>query len=247
MKKGTVVFLGLLVLLMSSCVGPKGDLGDQGPVGPVGPEQPGIYYIRIFQQGVYSSEYTGQVQAVLKSNIGNTYYNNQNNLMEVGKQAVPSVYRSIIKFDLSSLPSSKIIVDKAEMYLWTNGVTEGVGAVNVGIYRETAPWVVNQAGFGISATGVLWPEGYIGGLEFVHPLTPVQASTGYFNFPANSKITVELKPELVQDWMMNPSTNYGVILVSQDEEITNYSQIYSSGAADTSKRPMLKIWYYTTE
>lgn len=245
MKKITIVLLGFLALLMSSCVGPKGDLGDQGPVGPAGPEQPGIYYIRIFQQGVFSSAYAGQVQAVLKSNLANTYYSNQNDPIEVGKKAVPSVYRSIIKFDLSSLPSSRIIVDKAEMYLWTNGVTEGAGAVNVGIYRETAPWVVNQAGFGISATGVSWPDNFIGGLEFFS--NTVTANAGYFNFSADSKVTIELNPSLVQDWMMNPTTNYGVILVSQDEEITNYSQIYSSGAADHAKRPMLKIWYYTTE
>ena len=75
----------------------------------------------------------------------------------------------------------------------------------------------------------------------------VTANAGYFNFSADSKVTIELNPSLVQDWMMNPTTNYGVILVSQDEEITNYSQIYSSGAADHAKRPMLKIWYYTTE
>ena len=247
MKKGTVAFLFLLALLMSSCVGPKGDLGDQGPVGPAGPEQPGIYYVRIFQQGVYSSAYTGQVQAVLSSNYGSTYYDNQNDIIEIGRKVVTSFYRSIIKFDLSTLPTSKIVVDKAELYLWTNSVTEGGGAVDVGVYRETASWTVNYAGFDIPNPSSGWPAGYIGGLEYVLPLTPVKANAGYFNFPADSKVTIELEPSLVEDWMMNPSTNYGVILVANDEDNANYSQIYSSGATDTAKRPMLKIWYYTTE
>jgi hypothetical protein len=246
MRRATGVLAVLMIIgVLASCAGPKGDMGDQGPVGPEGPEQPGIYYVRMFQQGVYSSAYTGQVQAVLKANIPSTYYNNQNDPIEVGKQAVPSLYRSIIKFNLSSLPSSKIIVDKAEMYLWTNAVVEGSGALNVGVYRQNAAWAVNEAGFGISAIGSDWPDGYIGGFESGN--NTVTVNGGYFNFPADSKVTIGLKPELVQDWMMNPDTNYGVILKSQDEEITNYSQIYSSGATDTSKRPMLKIWYYTTE
>lgn len=246
MRRVAAVFAVMITMtVFASCTGPKGEVGTQGPVGPAGPEQPGIYFVRIFQQGNYSSSYAGQVQAVLKVNIPGTYYNNQNDPIEIGKKTVPSFYRSIIKFDLSSLHSSNIIVDKAEMYLWTNSDVEGGGAANVGVYRVKTPWTVNQAGFGISATGVSWPTSYIGGLER-HSNT-VTAKAGYYSFPANTKITIELEPSLVQDWMMNPLVNHGVILVSQDEEITNYSKIHSSGSSEITKRPMLKIWYYTTE
>jgi hypothetical protein len=47
--------------------------------------------------------------------------------------------------------------------------------------------------------------------------------------------------------MENPSKNYGMIFVAADEYNPNYSEIYSSGAVTPTARPLLKIWYYTTE
>ena len=242
MKLKTLASVLLVLVIAVSCTGPKGDMGDQGPVGPAGPEQPGVYYIRHFQQGVYGSFYAGQVEASLFSGYGGATNTSDTLDVSIGRHTIhPS--RAIFKFDISSLPSSKVIVEKAEFTVNTNLTSLGGGAQNVGVYKVNTEWTVNQTGWIVSSTGIAWP--YSGAIE--PGANTVTVNTGYYDLPPDSKITIELDPALVQDWMLNPATNYGVILKSQDESLLNYSEIYPSLAADTSKRPMLKIWYYTTE
>ena len=242
MKLERVLSFVLLAFVLVSCAGQK---GDDGAVGPAGPAEPGLYYVKIFQQGVYNSNYSGQVQASLTNQYSGATYTSQTMDIAIGKDSVYR-HRAIIKFDISSLPSSRVIVEKAEMTIHTNNVFEGNGAENVGFYRLNAPWTVNNAGYMYSSfdsVGVAWPQ--YGAWETGS--NTVTVNTGYYNLPPNTKITVELEPELIQDWMFNSQNNYGLIIKSEDENTTNYSEIYPSLAADTSKRPMLKIWYYTTE
>jgi hypothetical protein len=233
--------VALSLLFLTSCTGPKGDQGDTGPTGPTGPEQPGIYYIRIFQQEVYSTTYTGQVQASLWSGQSTAVYTNNSNPIGLGFDGTTGTFRPIIKFDLSSLPSTKIIVDKAELTIKSNSNSFGGGASTFMVHKVETPWTIFQAGWVNNTSSTGWDNS--GGDFDSHTMT---ASMSY-NLPASSTLTITLDPAVVQDWMMNPSTNYGMLMKVYDEDVTNYSEIYSSGAVVASNRPMLKIWYYTTE
>ncbi len=239
MKK--VIAFAAVCMLVVSCSGPKGDTGATGPVGPSGPETPGIYYIRIFQQGVYSATYTGQCQASIRDTYGGPVYLDSSNPIGIGEDGATGAYRAIIKFDISSLPREKIIVDKAELIVKTNSNIYNVGASGVTVHKVTNTWTIFEVGWGSNTSSSNWIES---GGDFDSRTMTTSAS---YNFTANSTYTIGLEPEVVLDWMKNPETNYGMLMRVSNEFAGNYSEIYSSGALDSSNRPMLKIWYYTTE
>ena len=239
MKK--TIFCIVCCALFVSCAGPKGETGAQGPAGPSGPELPGLYFIRIFQQGVYSPLYAGQVQTSMRDTYTGPVYTNAANPLGVGDDGATGRFRTIIKFDISTLPRTKIIVDKAELTIRTNSVSVNGGASGVTLHKVTKTWTMFEAGYGQKEVNSVWNEP---GGDFEATTMTTSAS---YNLAPDSTITIGLDPEVVRDWMMNPEANYGVLMKSGNEFVHNYSEIYSSGALDSSKRPMLKIWYYTTE
>jgi len=227
-----------LFLITVSCTGPQ---GEAGPIGPKGPQLPGLYFVRVFQQGVYFNTYNGQIQSSLFEGMAGAYYTNVTNPVSLGTIRNVGRHRALFKFDLSSLPSSKIAVEKSELTLKTNAVAFNNGAKSVKVFRVTTSWMEYQAGWERSVTSIPWAPG---GDFSSNTVTPNAAS---YDMPADCTITIALDPAMVQNWMMNPSTNYGVLFKTDNEDNPNYSEIYSSGAAEPSNRPMLKIWYYTTE
>lgn len=230
----------VFVTLFSSCV----TKGPAGPTGPAGPQTPGLNYTRVFQQGVYSSTYSGQVQAELCTWTSGTTYTSNLNPLGVGAKVTDGSddYRTIIKFNLESLPSTKIIVDKAELTLHTTSLSMGGGADNMEIHKVIAPWTIYFARWGSASSGVPWTND---GGDF--SAATMTANAAFYDIAADSEYTIGLAPEVVQDWMENPATNYGMFLKVQDELKINFAQFYSSGAVLPSNRPMLKIWYYTIE
>ncbi len=242
MKKYFVLFL-FVFMFLTSCTGPQGDTGLTGTEGPAGPEQPGIYYIRLFQNNIYSSSYTGQVQAALFNGYGGPYYTDASNPVNLGLSDVGGVYRAIFKFDLSALPLSKVIVDKAELIIKTNSASYGGGAQDVTIHKITEPWVEFEVGWENSSNTSQWTSG--GGDFSSNTITPDAYSRDIL---PDSTITIELDPGVVLSWLTNPLTNYGLLMKTTVESSTaNYSEIYSGGAATETNRPLLKVWYYTRE
>ena len=121
------------------------------------------------------------------------------------------------------------------------------GAKNVLIYKLTNTWVVNKTGWKANDDDypLVITDWTNSGGDF--DPTTITANGAGVDLPPNSKITIDLDPVTVLFWMENPSKNYGMIFVAADEYNPNYSEIYSSGAVTPIARPLLKIWYYTTE
>jgi hypothetical protein len=245
-KRVNVVMLVLIsMILMISCTGPAGPEGPVGPQGPAGPQTPGIYYIRIFQNGVYSSTYTGQVESCIYKGYSSPVYTSNTQPIAIGaKSQEGDLYRALLKFDLSSLPSSKIIVDKAELTIKTSSVNYGGGAYNVKVYKLTSSWNVFENGWTYKTSSSFWTTP--GGDYDPNTITPQSAT---IDLPANSTITIELDPKVVQGWMENPATKYGLLIRGVEEMSTtnNYAEIYPGGASNPEDRPKLKVCYYTIE
>ncbi len=229
----------VLSVLVVSCTGPA---GPEGPAGVAGPEKPGLYYVKIFQQGVYPAAYNGQIQSSIFDSMGGSFYTNSSNPINLGRSAPGGIYRALIRFDLTAIPSTKVMVDRAQLIIRTNSASAGGGAADVKVHRLTNTWQEFNNGWSINTASTYWNKS---GGDFASNTMTVNAAV--YDIGPNTTTTIELDASVVQEWVLNPAINYGMLLKSTDENITNYAEIYPSGAAIASNRPMLKVWYYTTE
>ena len=123
----------------------------------------------------------------------------------------------------------------------SNGTSLNGGVVDFTVHKVTNNWVINEAGWNNRSSNTYWTNG--GGDFDLNTMT----SSASYDLPADSTLTITLDPSVVQDWMLNPTNNNGLILRTFVTGSANYSEIYSSGAVVAANRPMLKIWYYTIE
>jgi len=228
----------IFTVILVSCTGP---VGPAGPAGAEGPEKPGLYYVKIFQQGVYPGAYNGQIRSSLATSTGGAYYTNSASPINIGRSTPGGIYRAMIKFDLSAIPSEKVMVDRTQLIIKTNAASAGGGAKDVKVHRVTNTWQEFNNGWVINTASTFWN---VSGGDFSSNTITTAAD---YSIPPNSTITIDIDPNVVQDWLLNPSSNYGMLLKSTDEYTANYAEIYSSGAVTAANRPMLKVWYYTTE
>jgi hypothetical protein len=144
--------------------------------------------------------------------------------------------RSLIRFDLSSIPQNSL-VDSAFIELFANvnnhnGVAGSptYGVNNTGLIQKvTQPWNQNT---------VTWNT------------QPASTSTNQVTVPHSNSNAQDQRLDvltLVRDMVSNPGSNYGFLLRQQDEINYYNSQIFSSGEdPDPAKRPRLKVCFRTT-
>lgn len=247
MKKNLVLLsMIILVVVVMSCTGKT---GQQGPVGPAGPQQPGLYYVKNFQDSVYPANYNGQVQASITSWYSAATYTANTEPLWFGTIKVNAyteyIYRVLLKFDLSSIPASKIIIDKAELTLKTNSNIIGSGVMGAVMHKLTNNWAPFHVGWSNrTSLDDFWNISYGGG-DFDSNTMTVNAAS--FDIGPNQTVTIDLDPEVVRSWTENPAENYGMILIAGDEAAGKYVEFYPSGDPTPANRPLLKVSYYTTE
>jgi hypothetical protein len=242
MKKYYVVFvLVFLGFVFTSC---NGKTGAAGPAGPAGPQQPGLYYVKNFQNGVYPSSYTGQAQSSIYAGYSDATYTASTEPVWFGRKSLGLYYRALFKFDLSSIPLSKIIIDKAELTIKTNLNIAGSGVTGANVHKITTMWNTTQVGWDKPTPSTGWIT-FGGGGDF--DSTTMTTNAAAFDIGANDTVTMDLDPAVVQSWTSNPATNYGMIFIAGDEAAGKYVEFYPSGDPTPENRPILKVSYYTTE
>lgn len=244
MKKIVIaVFFASVVITLLSCTGKP---GSTGAIGPAGPQQAGLYYVKNFQNGLYPALYSGEIESSIYCGYSGATYTANTEPIWIGRKDINScVYRGLIRFDLSTLPSSKIIIEKAEFTIKTNSNIIGSGALGVNIHKITTFWTQYYAGWNNATEHTFWQNQFNEGGDFdTNTMTP---NVSAFDLGANDTVTIDLDPAVVLSWTTSPSTNYGMIFIAGDEAGGEYAEIYPSGDPTPSNRPLLKISYYTTD
>ncbi len=216
---------------------------------PAAPEynQEFIYEAK-FQNGIFpNSSYVFTADAGLSS-VGTDISYNTCTEMYVGRSAATR-YRSVVKFDLSSLPAGAEVV-KAELKLSIQGATSR--GVTVTAYDISNLWESVTAGCGVSAGNSYdprWngPWSTAGG----DLSSPVSNSAYISQNSVTRYLTLNLDTALVQRWIRNGTSlnqaesNNGVLLKGTDETSTDaYAYFITSENTDSPQLAPLLIVYY---
>lgn len=179
--------------------------------------------------GVDAFIYTGGATTNFGSNVS----------LAVGRLSVDSqIYRSLIKFDLSSVPSDAVI-SSAVLSLMVNG-DYSTNAETISVYRVIRAW---------TEAGVTWIK-YDGAVNWqtvggFGALDCEQTPIGATAFAASETVGV------FKDFALTPTTKAGLdlgngwLIKADAEAVSNGYGFHSSDAATAGNRPRLVITYST--
>ncbi len=175
--------------------------------------------------------------------------------IEVGRGATTSLFRTLIKFDVSSIPSNATI-SSSTLTLYNEG--GGGTTENIGVYRGLTQWwegSQNVAPPG-AADGSTWnyrnnntgnyvqwgsnTAGGLSGTDFaVSPTSSTSATyvTGFLNWDVKADVAA---------WVAGSATNYGLWLIGNEGSTSTYKNFTSSDGATSGNRPQLVVNYPST-
>jgi hypothetical protein len=227
MKKHIALIAAVSVMfLTASCSSNK------GPAGPAG----GSEATAIFMYGEYpSNAYTAAATAPI---VSNTYANDNYITSTTGWIGYDTVNaRTLISFDVSSIVPAGVTINSAKLMIYVYSATT-TAPMTVGAYSVLKNW---------TGTGATWMDYNASPSTWTTPggdynATPVGTvvvpSTG-----TNVYYTISLPTSLVQNWLVNPSQNYGLILKSTVETAGVGVLDINTNAAGEGTRPELIVNY----
>jgi hypothetical protein len=229
------------VLLSVSCKGPA---GAQGPSGASGTE-----FSASFQQGVWPDpSYAGTYDSFIVDALANTNYGICQNVYVGVDTSVNSVYRGVVKFDLTDITPKNVQVTSAFMTLY--GSTSS-GSVTMTAYPLTT--FFNEGSGDCSGQDnsviksmVTWtkiwtnPGGDISSTPRSNTVYYDSNTSGFY------PLVFTLDNATVQNWIANPQLNDGMIIKAANETTgTNYLAFISRNDVSytITNRPKLTVYY----
>ncbi|MCS1393287.1 DNRLRE domain-containing protein [Lysinibacillus boronitolerans] len=158
-----------------------------------------------------------------------------------GGRSGTNVIRSLLKFDLSSIPAATSITS-ANLNLWFSSTNSNI-PIDISLHKVTKAWEENQANWNSAKTSTPWS---LKGGDFVNtPLSTISGITESGDL-ITGQMSWSIPSALVSNWITNPSSNYGFLLKSDNETVTTYKKFISSEhSIDEQYHPLLVITYNT--
>jgi RHS repeat-associated protein len=153
--------------------------------------------------------------------------------------ATNSIARTLIKFDLSSIPANAVITS-ASLSLWT-GLDYSNNDRTIRVYRLLTPFDESQATWNESATGVSWQMAGASGSND-HESTEIGSVLILANETNGVEKQISLTPAKIQELVSGALTNNGFIIIA-DTELNDRFNYKSSDSTTASNRPKLVIQY----
>ena len=169
----------------------------------------------------------------------------------VGRIAQGTRRRAMLRFDVSAIPADATI-DEAQLELTLTRTVSG--ALSVGVHRMLASWQEGSANAGTpggqgttpGANDPTWTQR-------AFPATPWTTAGGDFVATASGLMTLVAEDDYIvpasagmltdiSDWVANPATNFGWILLGDESQSPpNAKRLESGEAVDAATRPRLRI------
>jgi len=198
---------------------------------PAVPSESKTVFVSSFQNGLlpYAS-YNGCFDTMLVEYDPATPYYTTTNI--IAGQISQGKIRTLIRFNLSSLDPNTVKVKAAYLKL-----TNYYGGGTFKACRMTSSWsALSDWNTSDSITG--WTT--LGG-DYTDT-----ANSGWTAIPyTNAELIFKLDNAMVESWINDSINNYGVIIIGQNENTTDYLEedFVSSDSAPPYSRPVLTIYY----
>ncbi|MGG6447382.1 DNRLRE domain-containing protein [Pseudobacillus badius] len=155
-----------------------------------------------------------------------------------------NVIRTLLRFDLSSIPKTSVILGSSLNLFFSS--TNNSSPLNVSIYKLTRDWLENQASWTYAKTSPSTAWTNKGGDYVTSNKLDSVTLTSPDPSMDNNMVRWNIPVHILQEWLTNPSVNFGVILKS-DTELTNiYKKFTSSDMSIAAKyKPLLSVTYQT--
>lgn len=147
--------------------------------------------------------------------------------------------RSLIRFDLSSIPTNAII-NSVTISLWTSQDLSSTDR-NIKVYRLKKAFVESQATWNLSATGVNWQSAGASGAND-HESTAIGSTLILADEVTNIEKQISITPAPVQEMISGAYINNGFIIIA-DAELNDRFNYKTSDSGTSMQRPKLVIRY----
>ncbi len=162
----------------------------------------------------------------LDSNFGTS------TILRVGKVSIGLDNKALIAFNISEINSTSTITS-AKIQVYVN-VSSGVSNRTINIYRVTSNWSESETTWNNATSISLWNS--FGGdyAELIDSIVFTNSSGIYYNFTITS---------LARSWLNGTYNNFGIVLLSNNSQPGNNTDIASSDNTAPEQRPKIIIDY----
>ncbi|PKO20369.1 MAG: hypothetical protein CVU38_20485, partial [Chloroflexi bacterium HGW-Chloroflexi-1] len=188
-----------------------------------------------FQQGL--NNYAGVADAYINRWEPTTKAGSWTNLNVRYRASVIDEHSTLLRFDLSSIPSGAYI-QNATLTLWVTSRTVPTW-MDIGLFPVLRAWQAGQATWNQAANGDNWNQGGCNGVGVDREETP--ATTVRVNV-ASGAVTIDVR-DIVRGWVADPASNHGLLLWPVNSGATMTYVFASSEVGTQAQRPKLTVWY----
>jgi hypothetical protein len=178
---------------------------------------------------IYQEQSTSGTDTYIRQGSDNNYATQPT--LKIGKNLAGVEFRSLIKFDLSSIPQGDTITNSV-MSLYLSSATN-TNNITADIYLISNPWINSEVGWNNRNSLTPWDSS---GGDYSTKITSLQIS----NTPAWYNFTITTA---VRNWITSGNENLGIIILSPDATTGNSVDFASSDNPDTSKVPSILVDY----
>jgi len=151
-----------------------------------------------------------------------------------------AVYRSLIMFDLSSIPANATI-SSATLSLWI-AVDRSDNARDVRVFRSLRNWHETQSTWNIYSTGNNWQTAGSAGVNDYDATALATTNLGA-NVAVDTEVQFSLNTAEIKKLIDGTYTNYGFLLSTATENNDAYVYYSSDEVTKATQRPKLTIFY----
>lgn len=161
--------------------------------------------------------------------------------LDVGEfKAAAELYRSLVKFDLSSIPTNAV-VSSANLQLYDGAEDHSDNTRTMRCYRIRRAWVETEVTWNIWKTGNSWTTPGCGDTTNDREATDI----GSISMPATEVlgyVTITLTNSAVQEWISGDFANNGVLL-QMDTEADDGHRFWSREKNAAAHPPQFTVIY----